>query len=457
MFVWLVLFNFFIHNSKPTPIGLQKLWTLAKQRAPNMQKAYLQVARAEELVEGSRFLWLPRFSYSLQGGPAPTYRCILPDAWMPTTLPEGMTESDFRETYCVGTDRDDSITLNLDGYVLRFEAKAVMPIFTFGKIDYARAQARAMREIAQSGVQTSRQQLWFTVRRTYFSRRAYLESARLAKKASKLLEEATEKVTEYEENGRISPVDLLRFKLGQNEFEQRMLDLERIGEISRATLEYLAGKSVEVREDEPWEYDASLPASLPELVNLALARRPEFRALLAARAQAAAAAGLAQARLLPDIGFFVRYRFADSSSDDPRSAYANDALHGNSLVFGLGIEGHLDFAMQITQMRLAALEQREVESRYAALRDAVTLEIANVRQDVVVTVRKVALTEKALRFAQAQLAALVEQENMGVLKPRDMAEALTTYFKLQFGYWELRLQLEMVRAQLALATGEPIT
>jgi len=421
-----------------------------------VQKAHFQLARAEELVEGSRFLWLPRLSYSLQGGPFPTYRCILPDSWMPASLPEGMTEQDFRETYCVGTDRDDSLTLNLDGYVLRFEAKAVMPIFTFGKMDYARAQARAMREMARRGVDAGRQKLWLTVRRAYYARRAYLESARLGQKARKLLDEAAEKAAEYEENGRISPVDLLRFKLGQNEFEQRMLDLDRLGEISRATLEYLAGKPVEVREDEPWELDTTLPADLPGLVAQALSRRPEIQALSAARAQAAAAAGLARARLLPDVGVFVRYRFADSSSDDPRSAYANDALHGNSLVLGLGIEGQLDFVTQITQMRLADIEQREAEARYAALRDAITLEIASLRGEVIAAVRKVELTEKALKLARAQLAALAEQESAGVLKPKELAEAMSTFFKLQFGYWELRLQLETARAQLALALGESV-
>ncbi len=453
---FLLALGFILQNLSPAAVNLQELWQLAKRRSPDEQKARIQLARAEELVEGSRFLWLPRLSYSLQGGPSPTYRCILPDAWMPATLPEGMTEQDFRETYCVGTDRDDSITLNLDGYVLRFEARAVMPIYTFGKMDYARAQARAMREMARGNAQLTRQKLWLAVRRAYYARRAYLESDRLGKKARKILEEAAEKVAEYEESGRISPVDLLRFKLGQNEFEQRMLELERMGEISRATLEYLAGKPVEVREDETWEPDLSMPEPLPALVAFAVSRRPEIRVLAAARAQAAAAVGLARARLLPDVGFFVRYRFADSSSDDPRSAYANDALHGNSLVLGLGIEGQLDFAMQITQMRLAELDQREAESRYAALRDAITLELATLRQDVVTAVRKLELTEKALKLARAQLAALVEQENAGVIKPRDMAEAMATFFKLQFGYWEQRVQLETARAQLSLALGNPV-
>ncbi|PKN47689.1 MAG: hypothetical protein CVU59_01900, partial [Deltaproteobacteria bacterium HGW-Deltaproteobacteria-17] len=144
------------------------------------------------------------------------------------------------------------------------------------------------------------------------------------------------------------------------------------------------------------------------------------------------------------------------NSDNPTSAYANDPLHGNTLAFGLGLEGSLDFGAQITAVRLARLEQREIEARFAAAKDALTLEITSVRQDVLLALDKLALIEKGQKLARAWLLALTDQEAVGVLKPRDMADALSALFKLQFSYWEVRAQLEIARAQLALALGEPV-
>jgi outer membrane protein TolC len=437
-------------------MGLKDIWHIAKSKSPDTDKARFQLACAQALVRGSNLLWMPRISYSVQGAPSPTYRCTVPEAWMPATLPAGMSEEEFRETYCVGTDRDDSITLNLDGYALRFEVRAVVPLYTFGKIDYLKAQARAARDAAKAGGTLTRQKLWLTVRRGYFARRAYLESAKLSGRARKLLDDAGAKAEAYEEEGKITPTDLLRFKLGENEFAQKELDLARVGELTAATLHYLTGRPVEVRLSDPWEAVTTRPDPVDHLVGRAVERRPELRMLAAARAAAVAQAGLARARMYPDFGLFVRYRLALSNSDDPKSAFASDPLHGNSLVFGLGLEGTLDFGSQVTSLRLAHLEQRELEARYAAARDALALELTSARQDVILALDKLVLIEKGQKLARAWLIALADQEAIGVLKPRDMVDALSALFKLQFSYWEVRAQLENAWGQLELALGEPV-
>ncbi len=442
--------------SPPATLGLKELWQIVKKRSPEAERARLQLERARTLAQGSTLLWLPRISYSVQGAPSPTYRCTVPEAWMPSTLPAGMSEQEFRETFCVGTNQDDSVTLDLDGYALRFEVRAVMPLFTFGKLEYARAQARAVQAAATANAGLTRQKLWLTVRRAYFSRRAYLESRALALRAQKLLDDASEKAVEYEEQSKISPTDLLRFRLGENEFAQRRLELDRLGELSAATLHYLAGKPVEVRAQDPWALDETRPGALDRLVRQAAGRRPELRLLEAARATAVAQAGLARARMYPDLGLFVRYRLALSNSDDPKSAYLSDPLHANSLSFGLGLEGTLDFGMQLTAVRLARADQRDVEARLAAARDALRLELASARQDVLLALDRLTLVEKGRKLARAWLVALSDQEAAGVMKPRDMVDALQTMFKLEFSYWELRAQLELARAQLDLALGEVV-
>ncbi len=451
---WIV--SFFLFFSAPKPVGLSELWELARQRSHDTERAEIQLRRADSLVKGSRMLWLPRLSYSVQGAPSPTYRCVVPEAWMDAARPLDMTEREFRETFCVGTDRDDSITLNLDGYAIRMEVRAAMPLWTFGKTDYARAQANAMRDMSLAGVSLARQRLWLMVRKAYYARRAYLESQKLADEAGKLLEEAGARAELYEENGTISPTDLLRFKLGENDFGQRKLELDRLGELTAGTLRFLAGRPVEVRTSDPWEADLKRPPSMKVLLEKALASRPELRALEAARTVAIAKTGLARTRMYPDLGIFVRYRLALSNSDDPKSAYANDPLHGNSMVFGLGLEGQLDFSSQLTQMRLARLEQRESESRLAAARDALELELLNARQDLILAIDRLVLIERGRKLSRAWVMALHDQEKLGVVKPREMVDSLSALFRLQFNYWEARTQLENARAQLHLVTGDPV-
>ncbi|PKN32181.1 MAG: hypothetical protein CVU63_20095, partial [Deltaproteobacteria bacterium HGW-Deltaproteobacteria-20] len=103
LLTWLFSFPLAAPASAPEAMGLKDLWHIVKNKSPDADKARFQLARAQALVKGSNLLWLPRISYSVQGAPSPTYRCTVPEAWMPSTLPTGMSEQEFRETFCVGT------------------------------------------------------------------------------------------------------------------------------------------------------------------------------------------------------------------------------------------------------------------------------------------------------------------------------------------------------------------
>ncbi len=438
-----------------TGVTYRELLKLAVTHAPSLRIARLKLAGYDAMLSGSKLLYAPTVSLSFQGAPSPRFTCVVPQAWIDSGNTGGLSEKEFREQFCVGTDRDDSVTLDLDGYALRFQIKAVQPLFTFGKISYARAMAKAALRGGEANLTAQTRDLQLLVRRAWYGRKSARLISALLKDAESIMKKAKVKASKLEADGKITPVQMIRLKLGENLIQRKKLDVVKMNALSLSALRALSGRDLDIEEG-GFSVNSVRPPSLKTLLAKALKRRPELRALEALRAAKAAKVGLARAAFYPNLGVFVQYTLKLSNSDDPKSVSANDGLHGNSLAFGLGLEMKFDPARMITDLRLARLERREADARIAAARDLLRLRLAKAREEVNYQIDRIRLLSRGVKLSRAWTLALSDQEEQGSFKPKDMVDSLTSYFTLKIGLIEARYELACAWAALRHATGEDI-
>ncbi len=432
-------------------VDFATLWSLAQRHSPTLKSATHRIARFRAYLTGSKLLYAPTLSLSFHGAPAPRYECIMPQEWLDLADRGGLSEKEFRERYCVGTNRDDSITFNLDGYAFRLQVKAVQPLYTFGKIHYVKAMAKAALRGSKATLRAKKNELHLMVRQAWYSRQSVLLFQKLIGEAQAVLKTAKETAEEYEEEGKITPIDLIRLKLGENEILRRKLTITKMGEVSRAALSLLAGRPVEVVAT-GLNPPRTAPAPLPLLLKRAMANLPQVKMLSALRAAKVAQLGLAKAAFLPNIGLFVRYTLKLSNSDNPTSVYANDGLHGNSLAFGVGLNMKLDPGKMVTELRVARVELKEVESKIAAATDLLRMRLTKARQEVVFGIQQISLLVRAVKLSRSWAMALKDQEKAGKLNPKDLIKSLTSYYKYRFSLVEARYRLAMAWATLEAIT-----
>ncbi|MBU1220198.1 TolC family protein [Myxococcota bacterium] len=432
-------------NPGSVTVSMNDFIKLVLKNNPSLKEASLQVNRYEAMLKGAKLLYFPQITLSVQGAPSPKYKCMVPQEWMNLVDLGGMSEKEFRETYCLTTDRDDNITLDLDGYVVRFEAKATFPLYTFGKIEYAKELANAGVRYSEANMKSVREKVIFTAKKAWLSSHAAAELMKLLDESQKLMKKSLEKAEKMEEDGKITPTDLIRLKLGENELNLRALEIKKLNSISIQAMKILAGKDVTIDASKSVEDPSEVkPQEVSILLKKAMGNRPEFAMISAARAAAKARHGLAKAAFKPNIGLFLRYRLTLSNSEDPKSAYLNDGLHGNSLAFGLGLEMKFDPSKMLTDLRLARVESRMANVKLTAARDFLKMQISTVRENIIYQIDKLSIIKRGIKLSRGWLIALEDQEAMNVVKPKEMVDALVSYFKLRFALieasWALRLE-----------------
>jgi outer membrane protein TolC len=458
MFI-IFLYTIFLLNSNSVPKNSKKVITLkefiklAINRSPHIEKAKLQINRYEALLKGSKLLYLPQITISAKGAPSPKYKCVMPQDWLNAAATEGMSEEEFKEQYCVGTDRDDSITYNLDGYIFRFEINTVIPLYTFGKFEYLKAKAKAAVKGSHSGFETSIRNITYLTKKAYYAYLSVKEIKKLVLSIEKHMKKAKDKAVDYEENEKITQTDLIRLKLGMNEIARRKLEVIKLEKISEKAVEILAGYKVKFKTVSLPLPETKIPPPEKKLLSKAVKNRPEVKMLMAKRAIAQASIGLAKSAFYPDIGLFARYRLTLSNSDDPKSVYANDGLHGNSIYVGVGVTWKLSPAKMVTDLELAKIEQRKVEAQIAASRDLLKMEISKVREEVIFNIKKIKLIKKGVKLSRSWILALEGKEAIGIIKPKELVDSLVSYFKLKLSLKETYYKLHLAWLDLHRAVG----
>jgi len=375
-------------------------------------------------------------------------------AWLPRLSAESYfsaTPSKSGDALTGRTDYDEW------GPYASLEVSAIVPVFTFGKISSLKEMAGQGLDVGAAQVQMARQSVEMMVVQAYTALQLSWRMTDILEEGEKYLKRARtylEKLRD-EDSDEFDDVDMLRLKIYESEVASRRLDSARTERLALAGLALLTGL--------PEEAFVPPGAAAPFAVKLepqdvyvgrAIRQRGEMKALEAGIRAQDARVSLERARMLPDIfvGGFVSIAKAWAIQEQA-SPYAYDPY--NSWFSGGGLGLKWDFAVG---ERLAALDEqratwRKLSAQREALKQKVTIEVIGAHAELSDLVQKLELDRKAYKAAQGWLIARMDLYESGLAEMRDLADALTEFFKRKGQYEGTVMQHNVAVARLAHSCG----
>jgi outer membrane protein TolC len=429
---------------------------------PGVQAAREGVDSADAQLSQATRLWWPtgQLTFGITGSPdVRCFRSQYDGMGNPILGANGQPVQvrDVRD--CTHTDvvdlRSGEQVLPIHGVAFNLSANLIQPLYTFGKIESARAAAKAGVDVARAQVDKDRAEVTFNVTRAYW----LLKWARVAegtlddgiaklKSWVKKIDDALDKgKTNYTET------DLIRIKLALDTAELTQLDVQKARELGLSGLRMLTDDPDADIDDTELDISEVSEQPLGWYEDLALVHRPETRMLSAGMRAAAAQRRLHLANLMPDLGVALSFTYAYAQSvDDPQNAFMN---HPNALGAGLSlvVRYNLDVPMRLANYAKAAADQRmAIERRKQAL-GGISIEIENAWLDARSARRKTELLAHSEKVARGWYNAVDQNLQVGVAESRDLVDAARNYFELRMRHLQSIMDTNMAIASLKRATG----
>lgn len=428
------------------PLTLPDLIERARKNDFRVKESQAQLDWFRAKYEEARWAWFPRVeSYVAVAGPTPEARN---DALggPPSTKASLMYDLDFGRV----------------GVQFRAGAEALLPIYTFGKLDALEragakgveaGEALASRAADEAEQQVSQAYWGLTLARAGFT---------VIDDTLKRLDES--KVTlerlRAQDSAQVTQMDVykLDFYRQQAEVQKAAAKQGEVFALSAIRVLIAAGPD-EVLEIET----APLPEPRGELeapssmLEQALVHRPELRAIEAGVAAREQEVLIRERMYYPDFGIagFARWVWTTSATRQ-RSPFAYDPY--NDLGAGIALVSRYtwDFPQKSALLAQARAELDKMKAQRDLLRAAVRLEIEKAHSETIAAVQRVerqTIAEKAARrWATAAFAAF----DLGTGDTRDLVEAFTALASSSAQRAQALHDVQVGLKNLSRATGQPV-
>jgi len=323
------------------------------------------------------------------------------------------------------------------------------PLYTFGKIDHARAAARAGLDAQNALADEAAGDAVSDAARAYWS-------LKLTRELGAMLDDGIEQIEgaqkHFAENKSVTIQDRQRVAvLLANAKAQR-------ADAAQGEAQALAGLRAITNTASADVDDAELAAvehPLPGSKDLAVERRPQRIAAKSGATAADELLAMEQAYYFPDIALVGSALISSAQgADDPPSVFANDPFNrvGAGLVLGMAwtlepwnVKARADRARAEAHKMHAQAELADLGARYDA--DTALGEAAAAHD-------KVAATADGEKAARTWLASVLQNEAVGTAESRDLVDAYVAWFQLRAQWATAVVGWNVAVVRLARATGE---
>ena len=340
---------------------------------------------------------------------------------------------------------------------IRGELTGVLPLYTFGKLSNLKEMARHGVDIGGAQVQVAQSTIEMMVLEAYLGLQLSTRMADILAEGEKYLRRARtylEKLRD-EDDEEYDDVDMLRLKVYESEVSGRRLDAQRLERLSLDGLGLLTG----------YESKSFLPAgkmtvfsmeldTLDSYFQLAYKSRGELKALRSLQLAQQARVSLEKSRFYPDFFFAGYYTYARAwSVEEQGSPFAYDPFNSWFGGGGLGFKLSLDLASRIGGLDEQRATGRKLAAQAKAYRQKVTMDVATAYAEVQDLKKKIGLARTAHKAARGWLIAKMDLYESGFAEMRDLADALSAFFKRRLEHDQAVMNYNLAVARLAAACG----
>ena len=340
--------------------------------------------------------------------------------------------------------------------VIQAGIEGVVPLYTFGKLSAARDAAQAGVDAAHLSVEQSRAKLRYDVRRAYYALQLSLDVQQMIREGQSRLQRAATRLEEQIEAGDEGVNEMDRFRLSTTlaEVEARRSEAIRLEASSRYALALMTGGPVRRVVDCPMAPLAFNAENLDGYVERARHGRPEARMLSAAQQAREANVRANRARYFPDIGVALSVgQSYGPGITDQTNPFVVDRANYTTLGAALVARWSLDLWGNAYRVGRTEAELDELVSQREEAELGMSLEVADAYHTVADARRRETAWGAGHRDARAWFVAASQAYQVGALEPKELIDAVRTYFNARFNHLEAIRSLNTGLASLERAVG----
>lgn len=437
--------EFALQSAAPSTIksptyDLAACLVLADRNHPNIWAARARLAFVHGQLDEAK--WFPYSQWNLNAGAG-----VLP----PIRGSVYFSSSDLTQrnlSVLAGMNLTPTARISIDGLI---------PLYTFGKIDFAKQTAQAGVRVSEWDLEKVRQAVRQDVRRAYFGAMFARDARYLIDEVATRLEKALGDLTEKAANANsgVDEFDLLRLGMYKDQIVVRRAETEKGERYALAALRFLTG--VQSRFDVPDEPLKSPDTPIAPLVRyLSAARlfRPEVNMSRAGVVARKAWVDYQYARYYPDIGLGVSafYNYAPSA-ERQTNAWTGDPFNSFGFGFFAGARWPLDFLAQSARVQQAEAQLQEARALERLALGGIGVEVENQYGVVVEAKARVDRWGHMTRTSRKWIATVQDMIELGTRDQRALLEPVRYYVDSRSQeLWALH-DLNVQMSELARLTG----
>jgi multidrug efflux system outer membrane protein len=395
------------------PLTLDELITRAKQVDPRERAAQADIEDFIGKRKEAHWAWFPKFETLIAfAGPTPEARNNGLGG-PPTTAASYMYDADLGNV----------------GYTVRATTTALLPIYTFGKIEALKRAGdqgpiigQALKERTEAEITEQVEEAFFGYQAARQGLGSFAEDITRIDDAGKRIQSMLDKNSEQ-----VSQLDLFKVGYYRQLIAAKQAEVQSSMDFALEALRIVIG----ARPAEPIEIvaqDLTAPnyelQPVEEYVRLSEEFRPEIRAANAGLVAKQAELLIRKREYFPDFGILGFFNFAyTSSATRQRSPFAYDPY--NDLSSGIALVAHMTFDLpqKSAHVDQAEAQLKKLEAQKDAIALGIRVEVTKARSDLVAAQARAKSFGEAEKNARRWATAAYENFDVGVGDTRELTDA----------------------------------
>lgn len=437
-------------------VSLKELEVSARENAAVMDAERARKKNAEWQQYRARYAWAPKLQADTLLAPVPADTDV----------------NDF------GNNIDSILALNIGPY-FKQTARLIIPIYTFGRINRAKALAELGVKNADLEGRKAELELIFQVRRAYYGLQLARSLDSMIQDGGKLVTEQLEKMEEARNFGEadFETKDFRKLQIFSAELESRILDNQKLVTLGLAGLQYLTEQDLDLVNipELPLDEEPEELQPLDHYQQIARKNRPEVLQLGAAVDARQEQLKLQRAEYFPNLFFAANFSYGISTESIARSPvqrlengeYVDTDLSTppfsnpyNQLGVGvaLGLRWNLDFVQTYGKVRETEAQVERTRAQRAQAVGAIELEIEKLHLEAAQARERIAIQGRRLEAARRWrdsigLTAELSGQSIDNAKMADAIDPLKAYYEAKLLHMQAIVEYKIARAALAKGIG----
>ena len=428
------------------PLTLSQIIDRARANDHRVKEAQAQLRYYRSRYDEARWAWFPRMdSYFMVAGPTPEARNDGLGG-PPTTKSTLMYDLDFGQP----------------GVMMRAGAEAVLPIYTFGKLDALEEAGRKGVEAGEALTVRAQDESEYQAAQAFYGYCLAKQAATVVEETMKRLDDAEKTLKRLQAEGseQVTQMDIYKLGFYRQQGEVQRLQAENGAQFALSAIRLLIAappdEVIEVQVEVLSPSEGSL-APVDSYIITAAKHRPELRAIAAGLGAREQEVKIREAMYYPDFGIagFFRWMWTTSATRQ-LSPFAYDPYNDLSAGVGLVMRYQWDFPQKGIHLEQARAEYEKMEHQRDLLGAAVQLEIEKSWGDTNLAMKKVERQTEAEKNARRWANAAYTSFELGTGDTRELVDSFSAYASASVQRLQAYHDVKVGLRALTRAVGQPV-